>query len=200
MVPSCAEGGVLGILPGTVGLMQATEAVKQIIGKGRSLVGRMMQYDALEMTFKEFKLRRDPQCPVCGDNPTVTELIDYEQFCGVGRGGEEEADLDGVREISVQTLKQWMDEKKKFRLIDVREETEWEICNIPGATLMPLGTLSANVNQIDSSDEVVLQCKSGARSAKACKLLQKFGYKKIYNLEGGIIKWAEEIDSSMPTY
>ncbi len=198
MVPSCAEGGVLGILPGTVGLIQATEAVKQIIGTGRSLVGRLLLYNALDMTFKELKIRRDPACPICSDKPTITELIDYDQFCGVGRGNEEPV-VAGA-EIDVYTLRDWMDAKKKFVLVDVREKQEWDISNLPGARLIPLGDLPGMINQLDSADEIVLQCKSGMRSARAQAVLNRFGFKKVYNLLGGIDAWAAEIDPTMPRY
>ncbi len=198
MVPSCAEGGVLGILPGTIGLIQATEAVKLIIGAGKPLIGRLLLYNALDMSFKELKLRRDKDCPVCGDHPTVTELIDYEQFCGVGRGNEEVEPAAGA-EIDVHTLKQWMDSKKKFVLLDVREPNEYEIANL-GGKLIPLGTLAANINQLDSADEIVIHCKMGSRSARAQAMLNKFGFKKVFNLEGGIDAWSTEIDPTVPRY
>ena len=198
MVPSCAEGGVLGILPGTIGLIQATEAVKLIIGAGKPLIGRLLLYNALDMSFKELKLRRDPACPVCSDKPTITELIDYEQFCGVGRGNEEATPAAGA-EIDVETLKQWMDEKKKFVLLDVREPNEYEIANL-GGKLIPLNTLADNINQLDSADEIVVHCKMGGRSARAQAVLNKFGFKKVYNLSGGIDAWSTQIDPSLPRY
>jgi molybdopterin/thiamine biosynthesis adenylyltransferase/rhodanese-related sulfurtransferase len=198
MVPSCAEGGVLGILPGTVGLIQATEAVKLIIGAGKPLVGRLLLYNALDMSFRELKIRRDPQCPICGDHPTIKELIDYEQFCGVGRGNEEAEPAAGA-EIDVQTLKQWRDQKKKFMLLDVREPNEYEIANL-GGKLIPLGSLAGSINQLDTADEIVVHCKMGGRSAKAQAVLNKFGFKKVYNLAGGIDAWSVEIDPSLPRY
>jgi molybdopterin/thiamine biosynthesis adenylyltransferase/rhodanese-related sulfurtransferase len=198
MVPSCAEGGVLGILPGTIGLIQATEAVKLIIGSGKPLIGRLLLYNALDMSFKELKIRRDPGCPICGDHPTIKELIDYEQFCGVGRGSEEAAPAAGA-EIDVQTLKEWRDQKRKFVLLDVREPNEYEIANL-GGKLIPLGSLASSINQLDSADEIVVHCKMGGRSAKAQAVLNKFGFKKVYNLAGGIDAWSVEIDPSLPRY
>jgi adenylyltransferase/sulfurtransferase len=198
MVPSCAEGGVLGILPGTIGLIQATEAVKLIIGSGKPLIGRLLLYNALDMSFRELKIRRDKNCPVCGEHPTVKELIDYEQFCGVGRGNEEAVPAAGA-EIDVYTLKDWQDQKKKFVLLDVREPNEYEIANL-GGKLIPLGTLAANINQLDSADEIVVHCKMGGRSARAQAVLNKFGFKKVYNLAGGIDAWSAEIDPSLPRY
>lgn len=198
MVPSCAEGGVLGILPGTVGLIQATEAVKLIIGAGKPLIGRLLLYNALDMSFRELKIRKDKSCPLCGENPTIKELIDYDQFCGVGRGNEEAAPAAGA-EIDVQTLKEWRDQKKKFVLLDVREPNEYEIANL-GGKLIPLGTLAENINQLDSADEIVVHCKMGGRSARAQAVLNKFGFKKVYNLAGGIDAWSVEIDPSLPRY
>jgi molybdopterin/thiamine biosynthesis adenylyltransferase/rhodanese-related sulfurtransferase len=198
MVPSCAEGGVLGILPGTVGLIQATEAVKLIIGAGKPLIGRLLLYNALDMSFRELKIRRDPNCPMCSDKATIKELIDYEQFCGVGRGNEEAAPAAGA-EIDVQTLKEWRDQKRKFVLLDVREPNEYEIANL-GGKLIPLGTLADSINQLDSADEIVVHCKMGGRSARAQAVLNKFGFKKVYNLAGGIDAWSVEIDPSLPRY
>lgn len=199
MVPSCAEGGVLGILPGIIGLIQATEAVKLIIGKGDSLVGRLILYSALEMKFKEVKLRRNPNCPVCGDHPTVTKLINYEEFCGIGRGAEG-ATANGQYDITAKELKNWMDGKKKFILVDVREPEEYEICKIPGSRLIPLSTLPQHVNELGTEDEIVLHCKSGMRSMKGLGVLQKFGFKKLHNLKGGIVAWSDEVDPSVAKY
>ncbi|EDY19176.1 UBA/THIF-type NAD/FAD binding protein [Chthoniobacter flavus Ellin428] len=200
MVPSCAEGGVLGVLPGIIGVMQAIEAVKLIIGIGEPLIGRMIAFDALKMKFREFKLRRDPKCPVCGDNPTIKELIDYDQFCGIPQAKAAEEAEAPVPTISVQDLKAKLDRGDKFKLIDVREPFEWDICRIPGATLIPLGQLPSRMSELDSADEIVLQCKSGGRSARALKLLQEAGFSKLNNLEGGITAWAEQIDTSVPKY
>jgi adenylyltransferase/sulfurtransferase len=200
MVPSCAEGGVLGVLPGIIGVMQAIEAVKLVMGIGEPLIGRMIAFDALKMKFREFKLRRDPKCPVCGENPTIKELIDYDQFCGIPQAKAAEEAEAPVPTITVQDLKAKLDRGDKFRLIDVREPFEWDICRIPGATLIPLGQLPSRMSELDSADEIVLQCKSGGRSARALKLLQEAGFGKLNNLEGGITAWAEQIDPSVPKY
>ncbi|MFN0118632.1 MAG: molybdopterin-synthase adenylyltransferase MoeB [Elusimicrobiota bacterium] len=200
-VPSCAEGGVLGILPGLVGMIQASEAVKWILGKGTSLVGRLLQISVLDMSFREVKIRRDPTCPVCGDNPTIKELIDYEQFCGIGLGMEApEANTDGVQEITVEELKNlYAKNGKALNIIDVREPYEYEISKLPGTQLIPLGTLMDHVNELDSSKEYIIHCRSGARSAKAIQQLQKLGFKKLKNLKGGINAYAD-IDSSIAKY
>lgn len=200
-VPSCAEGGVLGILPGLVGMIQATEAVKYFLGKGQSLVGRLLQISALDMTFRELKIRRDPECPVCGDNPTIKELIDYEQFCGLGMGQEApEVETGTVPEITPAELKQLIDKNgKKINIIDVREPYEYEISRLPGTKLIPLGQLMDHVNELDSSQEYIIHCRSGARSAKAILQLQKLGFKKLKNLKGGINAWAD-MDPTVPKY
>jgi sulfur-carrier protein adenylyltransferase/sulfurtransferase len=200
MVPSCAEGGVLGILPGVIGVIQATEVVKLILGKGEPLIGRLMLYDALKMNFREVKFRRNPKCPVCGDAPTIRELIDYDAFCGLTRGQEEKTGSNGVPEISVKELKAKMDRKDKFTLVDVREPNEFDICRIPGAKLIPLGTVADRVSELDSADEIVVNCHFGGRSAKAVQLLQKIGFKKVKNLAGGIDAWSQEVDPSCPRY
>lgn len=201
MVPSCAEGGVLGILPGTIGLIQATEAVKLILGKGEPLIGRLLLYNALDMRFREVKLQKDPECPVCGDRPTITDLIDYEQFCGIGLGQEEaKVETNGIPEITVKELKAKMDRKERFVLVDVREPHEYQIGRIPGSKLIPLGEITQRANEIDSTEEVILQCRSGARSAKALQQLRMLGYKRLKNLKGGILAWSTEIDPSVPQY
>jgi len=202
MVPSCAEGGVLGILPGVIGVVQATEVVKLIIGKGEPLIGRLMLYDALKMSFREVKFRRNPNCPVCGDHPTIKTLIDYDAFCGLTRGEEKKGDTAqmGIEEISVKELKRWMDEKKKFVLVDVREESEYKINRLPASKLIPLGNLPERVHELDSADEIVVHCHFGGRSAKAVELLRKMGFKKVKNLAGGIDAWSTEVDPSCPRY
>lgn len=202
MVPSCAEGGVLGILPGVIGVIQATEVVKLILGKGDSLIGRLMLYDALKMTFREVKFRKNPKCPVCGDHPTITELIDYDAFCGITRGEEKKPSGGNVAipEINVKELKSMIDQKKKFLLIDVREPNEYQINQIPGAKLIPLGNLPERVHELDSADEIVVHCHFGGRSAKAVDFLQKAGFKKAKNLAGGIDAWSVEIDAKCPRY
>src|SRR5487761_1241172 len=196
LVPSCAEGGVLGVLPGIIGCLQALETVKLITGKGQPLIGRLLLFDALGMKFRELKLRKNPECPVCGESPTVTELIDYEQFCGI-RGAEQEIDMS-VPEITPVELKRLMDEKKMPVLIDVREPHEFEICRIPGSTLIPLGEVPARMHELNSADEIVVHCRSGARSAQAVNFLMKAGFRKIHNLQGGILAWSAKVDPSVP--
>lgn len=200
-VPSCAEGGVLGILPGLVGMIQASEAVKYFLGVGTSLVGRLLQISVLDMTFREVQIRRDPACPVCSDKPTITKLIDYEQFCGLGIGLEAPiAVTDDVPEIEPEDLKELIDRSgKKLNIIDVREPYEYEISQIKGAKLIPLGELMDHVNELDSSQEYIVHCRSGARSAKAIRQLQAIGFKKLKNLRGGINAFAD-VDPSIPKY
>ncbi len=200
MVPSCAEGGVLGVLPGIIGVMQAIEAVKLIMGIGEPLIGRLVSFDALKMKFREFKLRRDPKCPVCGENPTITELIDYDQFCGIPQAAAAEAAEAPVPEMTVHELKQKLDAKEKFVLVDVREPYEYDIARIPGAKLIPLGELPSRMSELDTADDIVLHCKMGGRSARALRLLQEAGFSKLTNVAGGIEAWAEEIDPSVPRY
>ncbi len=200
MVPSCAEGGVLGVLPGVIGVMQAIEAVKLIIGIGEPLIGRLIQFDALKMKFREFKLRRDPQCPVCSENPTITEPIDYEQFCGIPQAQQAEAAEIDVPQISAQDLKARLDRKDRFVLLDVREPFEFDICRIPGSRLIPLGELPSRMSELDTADEIVIHCKSGVRSAKALRLLLKAGFSRLLNVDGGILAWAESVDPTVPKY
>ncbi|MHA3774206.1 molybdopterin-synthase adenylyltransferase MoeB [Verrucomicrobiota bacterium sgz303538] len=200
MVPSCAEGGVLGVLPGIIGVMQAIEAIKLIVGIGEPLIGRLVNFDALKMKYREFKLRRDPKCPVCGENPTITELIDYDQFCGIPQAKAAEEEEAHVPHISAPELKAKLDRGENFVLLDVREPFEYDICRIPGSRLIPLGQLPSRMSELDSADEIVLQCKSGARSARALKLLQEAGFAKLSNLEGGIHAWSEQVDSTVPKY
>lgn len=200
MVPSCAEGGVLGVLPGILGLMQSIEAIKLIIGIGEPLIGRLVHFDALKMKFREFKLRKDPKCPVCGENPTITEPIDYDQFCGIPQAKAAEDAEAPVPTITVSELKQKLDAKEKFVLVDVREKYEYEISRIEGSKLIPLSEFSSRMSELDSADEIVLHCKMGGRSAKALRMLQEAGFAKLANVEGGIESWAEKIDPTMPTY
>jgi adenylyltransferase/sulfurtransferase len=200
MVPSCAEGGVLGVLPGIIGVMQAIEAIKLVIGIGEPLIGRLVHFDALNLKFREFKLRRDPKCPVCGENPTITELIDYDQFCGIPQAAAAEAAEAPIPTMTVRELKQKLDNRDKFLLLDVREPFEWDICHIDHAKLIPLGQLPSRMSELDSADEIVIHCKSGGRSAKAVRLLQEAGFTKLHNVEGGITAWAEEVDPTVPKY
>jgi sulfur-carrier protein adenylyltransferase/sulfurtransferase len=201
-VPSCAEGGVLGILPGLIGCIQATEAVKLILGKGSALVGRLLLYDALEMKFQEFKVRRNPKCPVCGDRPSVTKLIDYEQFCGV-RGQEAPAPAAAgasMAEITAEELKRRLDRGEDLFILDVRNPPEFQICRIPGSTLMPLPDLPQRFGELDRNRELVVHCKSGMRSAKAIAFLRQQGFTKLVNLKGGILAWADTVDTGMAKY
>jgi adenylyltransferase/sulfurtransferase len=198
-VPSCAEGGVLGILPGLIGCIQATEAVKLILGIGSPLVGRLLLYDALQMSFREFKVRRNPRCPVCGEKPTITRLIDYEQFCGV-RGQETSAAAGAVPEITAEELKRRIDRGEDVFILDVRQPEEYQICRIPGSTLIPLGALPQRFGELDSGRELVVHCKSGVRSQKAIHFLRQKGFGNLKNLKGGILAWAERVDPGMPRY
>ncbi len=206
LVPSCAEGGVLGILPGTIGLIQATEAVKLILGIGESLVGRLLLYDALAMRFRELKLRRNPECPVCGDHPSIHELIDYHQFCGVPNPAEvapvaeQQAGYMSDTEIDAVALKARLDRGDKFQFIDVREPNEYQIASIPGAKLIPLGDVPKRVGELDPNSEVIVHCKMGGRSAKACDFLRQSGFKNVKNMLGGITAWSDKIDPSVPKY
>jgi adenylyltransferase/sulfurtransferase len=203
LVPSCAEGGVLGILPGTIGLIQATEAVKLILGIGEPLVGRLLLYDALGMRFRELKLRKNPECPVCGEHRTITKLIDYHQFCGVPQPSAaapaQETKLN-AGEINVTELKQKMDRGDKFVLIDVREPHEYQICKIPGSVLIPLGQVQQRLGELDPEADIVIHCKSGMRSAKACGILRQAGFQHVRNVVGGILAWSEKVDPSVPKY
>jgi len=198
LVPSCAEGGVLGVLPGIVGSIQAAETLKLIIGKGEPLVGRLLLFDALEMRFRELKLRKNPECPVCGAHPTVTKLIDYAEFCGI-RGEEAPAPQTNVPEIAPRELKARLDRGDDIYILDVREPHEYQICNL-GGHLIPLGDLSRRVSELDSSREIVAHCRSGKRSAEAVEFLRKAGFRKVLNLKGGILAWSDEVDPSVPKY
>ncbi len=198
LVPSCAEGGVLGVLPGIVGTIQAAETLKLIIGKGDPLVGRLLLFDALGMKFRELKLRKNPECPVCGDHPTVTKLIDYAEFCGI-RGEEGPVTATNIPEITPRELKTRLDHGDDLYILDVREPHEYQICNIQGH-LIPLGELSRRAHELDSSREIVAHCRSGKRSAEAVQFLQKAGFRKIWNLKGGILAWSDEVDPSVPKY
>jgi molybdopterin/thiamine biosynthesis adenylyltransferase/rhodanese-related sulfurtransferase len=200
LVPSCAEGGVLGILPGLLGVIQATETIKLILGAGESLVGRLLLVDALGMSFRQLKVRKNPDCAVCGPNPTVTRLIDYEEFCGIPRVKEEEKREMGVPAITVQELKEKMDKGDALVLVDVREPHEIAISELPGSVKIPLGTLSSNVNKLSTADDIVVHCRTGARSARAVQFLMSAGFRKVWNLTGGIDRWAVEIDPTVPRY
>jgi adenylyltransferase/sulfurtransferase len=200
LVPSCAEGGVLGILPGTIGLIQATEAVKLILGIGEPLVGRLMLYDALAMRFRELKLRKNPECPACGEHPTVTKLIDYQQFCGIPQQPPKQEANVTEGEIEVTEVKQKLDRGDTFVLIDVREPHEYQICNIPAAKLIPLGEIGKRLNELDPKADIVIHCKSGMRSARACGILKSAGFEHVRNMKGGILAWSDQVDPSVPKY
>ena len=197
LVPSCAEGGVLGILPGLVGVIQATETIKLILGSGEPLIGRLLLVDALSMRFRELKLRKNPDCPACGTHPAVTELIDYNQFCGIR--GEEATGPTSMTDISVEELKKRLDRGDDIFVLDVREPHEYQICNL-GGYLIPLNDLPKRVSELDSSREIVVHCKMGGRSAKATDFLRQSGFTKVHNLTGGINAWAERVDPKVPKY
>ena len=197
-VPNCAEAGVLGVLPGIIGMLQAIEAIKLIVGIGEPLIGRLLHFDALKVKFRELNLRRDRECPVCGENPTIFSPIDYEQFCGIR--SRPVRDHDGHSTISVHELKRKMEGNGGFTIVDVREEFEYEIARIEDSKLIPLGELPARLDELQQDEEIVLLCKSGARSAHAAELLRASGFTRAYNLEGGIDAWADKIDPAMPKY
>ena len=200
LVPSCAEGGVLGVLPGIIGIIQATETIKLIIGVGEPLIGRFMIYDALKMKFRELKLRKDPDCPVCGTHPTVTKLIDYDQFCGVVPAAPEPVVVNHATEITAVELKQRLDRGDKLKIVDVREPNEYQINRIQGSQLIPLGDVPQRYQELDKNDEIVVQCKMGSRSAKAADFLRSVGFTKVLNLKGGILDWIDTVDPSQPKY
>jgi adenylyltransferase/sulfurtransferase len=197
LVPSCAEGGVLGVLPGIIGTLQASETVKLLLGIGESLVGRLILFDALKTEFRELKLRKNPDCPICGTHPTIHQLVDYEAFCGVA--APQSSNGQGIREITVEELKRELDRHEDLFILDVREAHEYGIANL-GGYLIPLNDLPNRVNELDSSKNIVVHCASGIRSARAVGFLAEIGFKKVRNLAGGINAWAEKIDSSLITY
>jgi adenylyltransferase/sulfurtransferase len=208
LVPSCAEGGVLGILPGTIGAIQATEAIKLLLGIGEPLIGRLLLYDALNMNFDYVRLRKNPNCPVCSENPTLTELIDYEQFCGMPAhdrsefAASENGQSEAVPQMSPAELKTRLDKGENLFILDVREPHEWDISNLGdlGAVLIPKGQVLERMGELDTAQEMVVQCRSGARSADVIRQLREHGFKKMWNLDGGINRWAKEVDDSLPIY
>jgi sulfur-carrier protein adenylyltransferase/sulfurtransferase len=200
LVPSCAEGGVLGILPGTIGLIQATETVKLILGIGEPLVGRLLLYDALGMRFRELKLRKSADCPICGEHRTITKLIDYHQFCGVPQQPAAQETKVSEGEIEVKEVKAKLDRGDDFVLVDVREPHEHQICNIPQAKLIPLGQVGQRLGELDPNADIVVHCKSGMRSAKACGVLRQAGFKNVRNMKGGILAWSDQVDPTVPKY
>jgi adenylyltransferase/sulfurtransferase len=198
MVPSCAEGGVLGVLPGVMGTIQATEVIKLILGIGEPLIGRLLLFDALEMRSTEMQLQKDPDCPICGEHPTIHELIDYEAFCGLPVGGEEAhaEELGTEWEITPRELQaRYEKDSHQPFIVDVREPHEWDICHLPRAHLIPEGDMPARMHELDSADEIVLYCRTGVRSVRALKLLREAGFSKLKNLVGGISEWADEVVS-----
>jgi adenylyltransferase/sulfurtransferase len=199
MVPSCAEGGVLGVLPGIIGVIQATEAIKLILGKGDALLGRLLLYNALDMKFREMKIRRDPACPACGERPTITKLIDYEQFCGV-RGEPAASAQSAGDEITAVELAAMLKRGETFTLVDVREPDEWAICRIPGAILLPLSALPQRFGELPKDARLVLHCKAGKRSMKALQFLRDQGYANLKSVRGGIDAWAADVEPSVPRY
>jgi molybdopterin/thiamine biosynthesis adenylyltransferase/rhodanese-related sulfurtransferase len=200
IVPSCADAGVFGVLPGTIGTLQATEALKLVLGIGEPLIGRLLLYDALAMTLEELRLKKNPGCKVCSDTPEITELIDYEAFCGVSAHDLGLDRLPGDWEIEPLQVAEMLDRGQKIRLIDVREPHELEISNIAGAELIPFGSLASEMHKLDSADEIVLICRSGSRSAQALELLAGAGFRKLKNMRGGINAWADQVDPSLPRY
>jgi adenylyltransferase/sulfurtransferase len=200
LVPSCAEAGVLGVLPGTIGTIQATEALKLLLGIGSTLVGRLLLYDALDMSFEYVKLKKDPNCKVCGSHPDVTGLIDYEAYCGVPGYDHAAVPAENDREISVVELAGRLKRGDKLRLIDVREPHELAVSSLPGAQNIPLGTLASRLSELDSTQETVLFCRSGTRSQRALELLVSAGFRRVKNLTGGINAWAREVDKKLPVY
>jgi len=199
LVPSCAEGGVLGVLPGIIGIIQATEAIKLILGTGQPLVGRLLLYDALQMRFRELKLRRDTECPVCGDHPTIKALVDYDAFCGITPPQSQPA-ASGVPEVTAEELKKQLDRGENVFVLDVREPNEYQICKIAGSKLIPLGELPQRVAELDRDRDMVVHCKMGGRSAKAVALLQERGFTRVRNLKGGILAWIDRVDPTQSKY
>jgi adenylyltransferase/sulfurtransferase len=199
-VPSCAEGGVLGVLPGIIGVIQATETIKLMLGIGEPLIGRFLVYDALKLRFRELKLRKDAECPVCGTNPTVTKLIDYEQFCGLRQPDVVQQPASNGFEITANELKARIDSGARLLVLDVREPTEYRINRIEGSVLMPLGEVPRRYQELDDQAEIICLCKIGARSAKASDFLRSVGFKNVKNLKGGIVEWINKVDPSLPRY
>ncbi|MGH7458331.1 MAG: molybdopterin-synthase adenylyltransferase MoeB [Longimicrobiaceae bacterium] len=202
LVPSCAEAGVLGVLPGIIGSLQALEVIKLILQIGEPLIGRLLLFDGLPLRWRELQLRKDPECPVCGDNRTLRELIDYEEFCGTSAACAVEPSGDGVPEVTASELKERLDRGDPLTIVDVREPHEWEIVNLAryGARLIPLGELEERTDELDSSDEIVLHCRSGGRSSKALHKLREAGFDRLWNLKGGVLAWADQVDPSLPKY
>jgi adenylyltransferase/sulfurtransferase len=198
-VPSCAEGGVLGVLPGIIGTIQATETLKILLGKGRTLIGRLLTFNAMDMRFRELRLQKSPDCPICGENPTIKGLVDYEEFCGISRG-EETISQKAEIEITVKEANELLKRKSAIQLMDVRGPKEFEICHIEGATLIPLDELKGSLNRFDLIDEIITYCHHGVRSIKAARFLREMGFSKTKSMKGGVDAWAREIDKKLPRY
>lgn len=199
LVPSCAEGGVLGVLPGIIGTLQALEVIKLLLGEGEPLVGRLVLFDALKFKFREMKLRKNPDCPICGDDPSIHALVDYEEFCGIMKPAPASKKVDEDTEITVEQLKLRLDRGDDLFILDVREPREYEIVNL-GAPLIPLSELTKRYGELDPTKEIVVHCKMGGRSAKAATFLRQHGFKKVKNLLGGIDAWVEKVDPGLPRY
>ena len=199
VVPSCTEGGVLGILPGIIGVIQATEAVKLLVGQGKTLVGRLLLYNALSMSFRELKLEKNPDCPMCGENPSITDLIDYEDICGI-RDEEIGGSQAGYNEIDVADVASLIEKKADFVLLDVREPVEWEICSLPNSVRIPRGEVRKRLGEVDSAKDVIVYCRSGVHSGAITNFLLEMGFDRVRNMRGGILAWANEIDPAMPVY
>ncbi|MBI4544869.1 MAG: molybdopterin-synthase adenylyltransferase MoeB [Gemmatimonadetes bacterium] len=202
LVPGCAEGGVLGVLPGIVGSIQALETIKLLLGKGEPLTGRLLIFDALAFRWRELRLRKDPECPLCGERPTITSLIDYEEFCGLRPARPAAAEADAIPELTATELKERLDRGEPLTIIDVREPFEWEIANLAGygARLIPLAQVAERMSELDADQEIVLHCRSGSRSARALRQLRAGGFRRLWNLKGGILAWAQEVDPALPQY
>ena len=199
VVPSCTEGGVLGILPGIIGVIQATEAVKLLVGQGKTLVGRLLLYNALSMSFRELKLEKNPDCPMCGENPSITDLIDYEDICGI-RDEEIGGSQAGYNEIDVADVASLIEKKADFVLLDIREPVEWEICSLPNSVRIPRGEVRKRLGEVDSAKDVIVYCRSGVHSGAITNFLLEMGFDRVRNMRGGILAWANEIDPAMPVY
>jgi adenylyltransferase/sulfurtransferase len=202
MVPSCAEGGVLGVLPGIIGVLQAIETIKLILGIGESLIGRLLLFDALKLKFKELKLRKNPACPICGQHPSIRELIDYEQFCGMPavEGALRADEEDPVPEITAKALSERLGRGDRLELLDVRESHEGEICRLPNSRLIPLASLPARLHELDSAHEFAVICRRGDRSASAVRMMQRAGFRKVWNVRGGMLAWSDDVDPTLPKY
>lgn len=197
LVPTCAEGGVLGVLPGIIGLIQATETVKMIVRKGEPLIGRLLYFDALKMSFREFKIQKNKNCPICGENPTIHELIDYQGFCGIT---PERLRMEEELQVQPEEVHERLQKGDSIVILDVREPVEYAICKLPESKLIPLGQLPDRVNELDSSQDIIIHCHTGVRSLQAAQFLRELGFRRVWSMKGGIDAWSERIDNSVPRY